>query len=187
MDIKFSAYIAASVDGYIARLNGKLDWLNDAAGQNSSEDYGYQEYLAAIDCIVMGRRSFEKTASFAKWPYQGKQVIVLSKSLKSVPPDLEGKATLFNGQIELLLVELQNYKIRQVYVDGGLTIQSFVRAEMLDEITITQIPVLLGKGLPLFGEVFKDVKLKLIHSKSYDNGFVQSKYQIKRYAAKYFD
>ncbi len=187
MNINFSVFIATSVDGYIARTNGKLDWLNNAAGKNTQEDYGYHQYLSKIDCIVMGRATFEKAASFPEWPYIGKRVIILSRTLNRVPEDLEDKVTLFSGEIELLAIELQNFGVRNVYVDGGMTIQSFIRAELIDEITITQIPVLIGKGLSLFGETLKDVRLSLLGSRSFKNGFVQSHYRIERYAAKYFD
>jgi len=187
VDIKFSAFIATSFDGFIARLNGKLDWLNEAAGEDKSEDYGYQQFVASVDCIVLGRNSFEKVAAFSQWPYEKTPVIVLSRHLKSIPPALEDKASLFSGEVELLAVELQSRGFKRVYVDGGATIQSFIRAELLDDITVTQIPVLLGKGIPLFAEVAKDVKLKLLRSQAYASGFVQSSYQILRYAAKYFD
>ncbi|TQV87694.1 dihydrofolate reductase family protein [Aliikangiella coralliicola] len=187
MDIKFTSFIATSLDGYIARLNGKLDWLNDAADKNSTEDYGYQNYIAAIDCIVLGRSSFEKTASFAEWPYQKKRVIVLSRTLKEPPEDFADKVAVFNGSIELLAVELQNQGIQRVYVDGGLTIQSFFKADLMDEITITQIPVLIGRGLPLFGEHSEDIKLTLLQSNSFPSGFVQSKYRVERQSSRYFD
>lgn len=187
MDITFSVFIATSLDGYIARLNGKLDWLNSAVPANSKEDYGYHQYMAKIDCIVIGRRSFEKVVSFPQWPYQGKRVIVLSKTLTQVPDDFEDKVTLFNSSIEQLVVELQNIKVRHVYVDGGLTIQSFIRAGLLNELTITHVPVLIGKGLPLFADVAKDVKLKLLHSRHFNSGFVQSHYLVERSPPRYFD
>lgn len=187
MDIIFSAFIAVSLDGYTARPNGKLDWLDNAAEKNSKEDYGYQQYIDSIDCIVLGRKTFEKAVSFPTWPYERKRVIVLSQSLKKIPVEYEDKALLFNGDVQQLAVELQSYRFKHIYVDGGTTIQSFTRAELLDDIVLTQVPVLLGKGIPLFGEVAKDVKLKLIKSQSYSSGFVQSKYKIERYSSRYFD
>lgn len=187
MDIKFSVFIAISLDGFIARSNDQLDWLDAAGEKNSKEDYGYHQFLSSIDCIVMGRRTFEKVASFPEWPYTNKRVIILTKTLKKVPKDFDDKVSLFNGNIELLAIELQSYGFKNIYVDGGITIQSFIRAELLNEITLTQIPIILGKGLPLFAEVSKDVKLKLISSQSYATGFVQSKYRVERYSAKYFD
>jgi dihydrofolate reductase len=187
MDIKFTVFIAASLDGFIARTNDKLDWLDAAGDKDSKEDYGYQQYMSSVDCIVMGRRTFEKVALFSQWPYEHKRVIVLSKSLKKIPNDFEDKVSLFSNNVELLGIELQSYGFKKIYVDGGKTIQSFIRAELIDEIILTQIPILLGKGISLFGEVTKDVRLKLLNSKSYSTGFVQSKYEIERYASKYFD
>jgi dihydrofolate reductase len=197
MSTQFSVYIAASVDGFIARKNGKLDWLNDAASgeknkqdtaiKSNAEDYGYQKFITSVDCIVMGRNSFEKAASFSEWPYPFKKVFVLSKTLKTVPAEFEDKVTLTSQSVEELAIELQNCGYKHVYVDGGKTIQSFIRTEFIDQIILTQIPLLLGNGIPLFADVVKDVKLKLVSSKSYSNGFVQSRYQVLRYSAKYFD
>ena len=181
MDITFGVFIAVSLDGYIARLNGKLDWLDNAAPKDEDQDYGYHQFMVGVDCIVLGRKSFDTVSSFSEWPYQGKQVIVLSKSLKEPPQDFVDKIDVFNGPIELLAVELQHRRIRKVYVDGGLTIQSFLKAGLIDELTITQVPILIGRGLPLFGDLPEDVHLQLINSNSYPSGFVQSSYKVKRH------
>ena len=180
MNITFSVFIAMSLDGYIARPNGKLDWLENAATNEENEDYGYHQFMSTVDCMVMGRKTFEKATSFSDWPYKGKQVIVLSKSLKAPPADFEDKIDVFSGQIELLAVELQHHGVRKVYVDGGLTIQSFLRAGLIDEITVTQVPVLIGRGVPLFGDLQEDTQLRLINSRAYPSGFVQSQYRVQR-------
>ena len=189
MNITFESYIATSLDGYIARLNGKLDWLDGATEKDSKEDYGYFDFMASIDCIVMGRSSFEKVASFPEWPYQGKRVIVLSKTMKDAPEPLTHKVDFFNGKVELLAVELQNLGLKKVYVDGGLTVQSFIDAKLLDAITITQIPVLIGRGIPLFAEksLSADIKMQLVKSQSYASGFVQSKYNIEYPKGRFFE
>ena len=188
VNIKFYGYIATSLDGFIARPNGKLDWLNDAAPKDSKEDYGYHQFMASVDCILMGRASFEKVASFPEWPYKDKRVFVLSRTMKDAPQDLEEyPIDFFNGAVERLAIELQTLGMRNVYVDGGITLQSFIRAEMLDEIIITQIPVLIGKGLELFTDFQKDIKLELIASQSYDSGFVQSRYRFIQQKGKFFD
>jgi len=180
MDINFSVFIAASLDGYIARHSGKLDWIQKAAIKGDTEDYGYLRFISDVDCVVMGRNTFEKKAVLSEWPYEGKQVIVLSRVLKEPPNDFIGKISVFNKPIELLAVELQHYKYKKVYVDGGLTIQAFLKAGLIDEITITTIPVLIGRGIPLFGELPEDVGLRLVESRSYPSGFVQSKYRVLR-------
>lgn len=188
VNIKFFGYIATSLDGYIARPNGKLDWLNDAAPKDSKEDYGYHKFMLSIDCVLMGRASFEKVASFPEWPYKDKRVFVLSRTMKEAPKDLEDyEIDFFNGAVERLAVELQTLGMRNVYVDGGMTLQSFIRAEMLDEIIITQLPILIGKGLALFTDCQKDIKLALISSQSFDSGFVQNRYRFTQQKGRYFD
>lgn len=177
-DLTISVFIAVSLDGNIARLNGNLDWLENAAPENDTEDYGYQKYISTVDCIVMGRKTFEKVASFSKWPYVGKRVIVVSRVLKEAPADFVDKVETYGGKIQMLPVELQYQGVRKVYLDGGLTIQSFLRCGLIDEMTITQIPVLIGRGISLFGELNKDIKLKLMRSQSFASGFVQSHYQL---------
>ena len=179
MDIKISVFIAASLDGYIARYNGKLDWLETSSNNNKAEDYGYDDYYGSIDCIVMGRNTFEKVVAFPTWPYHNKRVIVLSRRWKQIPDQFAELAELYSGKVELLTVDLQNQGVRHVYVDGGITIQSFIQAELLSEITVTTVPIILGKGLPLFANTRGDMKLELIHSRSYDSGFVQAKYRFK--------
>ena len=179
MDIKISVFIAASLDGYIARYNGKLDWLETGSDKNKIEDYGYDNFYGSIDCIVMGRNTFEKVVSFATWPYHNKRVIVLSRRWKKIPDQFSELAELYSGKVELLTVDLQNQGVRHVYVDGGITIQSFIQADLLSEITVTTVPIILGKGLPLFGNTRGDMKLELINSRSFDSGFVQAKYRFK--------
>jgi len=180
MDIKLSVFIATSLDGYIARYNGKLDWLEMNSNKSKVEDLGYDNFYGSIDCIVMGRNTFEKVVSFPEWPYHNKRVIVLSRRWKQIPDQFAELAELYSGKVELLTVELQNQGVRNVYVDGGVTIQSFMQAELLSEITITTVPIILGKGLSLFGNTRDDLKLELIHSRSFDSGFVQAKYRFIR-------
>jgi dihydrofolate reductase len=179
MNIQFCVFIASSLDGYIARLNGKLDWLEKAALKGDSEDYGYQNFLRSVECIIMGRNTFEKVATFNEWPYLQKRVIVVSRSMQKVPPEYEDKIELFSGNIEILAVDLQHQGVKQVYVDGGALIQSMLKAHLINELTITQVPVLLGKGIPLFGSLNQDLPLKLVQSKTYPSGFVQSHYLVE--------
>jgi dihydrofolate reductase len=178
MDIRLSVFIATSLDGYIARFNGKLDWLEVNRDKSGSEDYGYEAFIGSVDCIVMGRNTFEKVVSFDKWPYHNKRVIVLSRRWKHIPDQFSHLAELYSGKVELLTVELQNQGVRRVYVDGGITIQSFMQQELLSDIIITTVPIILGKGLPLFGSTRQDQKLELLQSKSYQSGFVQSSYRF---------
>jgi len=178
MNIRLSVFIATSLDGYIARLNGKLDWLEMNKEQRKDEDFGYQNFISSVDCIVMGRNTFEKVVSFPEWPYPNKRVIVLSRRWKKVPDQFAELAELYSGKVELLTVELQSQGVRHVYVDGGLAIQSFIQQGLLTDIIITQLPILLGNGIPLFGNTNQDIKLELDHVKSFDSGFVQSRYNF---------
>jgi len=180
MDIKLSVFIATSLDGFIARYNGKLDWLEINSDKSKAEDLGYDNFIGVIDCVVMGRNTFEKVASFDTWPYHNKRVIVLSRRWKQIPDQFMDIAELYSGKPEQLTVELQNQGVRKVYVDGGITIQSFLQKDLLTEITITTVPIILGKGLPLFGLTYGDLRLELLESKSFKSGFVQSRYRFIR-------
>jgi dihydrofolate reductase len=174
-----SAFIATSLDGYIARPDSSLDWLDDAQILiPEGEDCGYHEYMASIDALVMGRHTFERVLTFDPWPYGHLAVHVLSRAPVSIPPALAGSVHSVQGSPATLIARLGQQGTRHVYVDGGLTIQGFLRAGLLDEITITVVPVLLGAGRPLFGALPHDVDLTLMRSRAYEFGFVQSTYRI---------
>ncbi len=175
MTVKVSVYIATSLDGFIARENGDIDWL---AGGESDEDYGYAEFMSAIDHVVMGRNTYEKVLTFGGWPYQKKVVVLTSRDL-TIPPELADKVEALHLSPQKLMHELEHRGVRHIYLDGGVTIRRFLGEGLVDEMTITTIPVLIGKGIPLFGKLEKDVKLELIKSKSLKNGFVQNKYQVR--------
>jgi dihydrofolate reductase len=174
MPIKISVYIAISLDGFIARRNGDIDWLT---GGESGEDYGYADFISTVDHIVMGRNTFEKVLSFGGWHYDKKVIVLTSRDL-TLPPELTGKAEALHVSPRELILELEGRNSRHIYLDGGVTIQRFLREGLVDEMTITTIPILIGKGLPLFGPLEKDVKLELLKSQSFKNGFVQNKYKV---------
>lgn len=174
MSVKVSVYIATSLDGFIARKNGDIDWLSGGEG---SEDYGYAEFMSTVDFIVMGRNTYEKVLTFGGWSYQKKVIVLTSRDL-AVPADLTEKVERLHLSPAELIGELQSRDIRHIYLDGGVTIQRFLRAGLVDEMTITTIPVLIGGGLPLFGALDRDVKVELLSSQSFNNGFVQNKYKI---------
>ncbi len=181
MAIKTSVFIAASLDGFISRLDGSIDWLDKAnALIPDGEDFGYRVFMDKIDALVMGRITFEQVLTFDKWPYGDKKVIVLSRKGIEVPRALDQKVTVTAETPELLLERLASERVRQVYVDGGQTIQSFLRAGLIDEITLTVIPILLGKGKPLFGSLRSDIMLKHVFTKTYPCGYVQSKYLLEK-------
>lgn len=146
----FFVFIATSLDGYIARKNNEIDWLNQPTTA-PGEDHGYNAFISRIDTIVMGRGTFEKVTTFDPWPYENTRVIVLSQSMSELPDTFQAKAELHRGSLEELLPKLAGAK--GIYIDGGKVIQSFLRLDLVDEMTITQLPVLLGAGMPLFGEL----------------------------------
>jgi len=174
-------YIATSLDGFIARANGELDWL-DNSREPGGEDYGYQEFMDSVDVLIMGRHSFEKVLTFGEWPYGSKPVIVLGTSDPAIPDHLPDTVTALSLRPADLVDSLSTQGAKHLYVDGGITIQRFLAAGLIDEITITRIPVLLGDGIPLFGPLEKDIKLAHIVTRSFDSGYVQSKYRVAKRA-----
>jgi dihydrofolate reductase len=174
--VKVSVYIATSRDGFIARRNGDIDWLTGGEG---GEDYGYAEFMSCIDHIVMGRNTYEKVLTFGGWRYD-KKVIVLTNRDLTTPPELSDKVEALRLSPRELVNEMDTRGAKHIYLDGGVTIQRFLREGLVDEMTITTIPILIGEGLPLFGKLEKDLKLELIKSESFKNGFVQNKYRVHR-------
>ncbi len=174
-----SVFIATSLDGFIARENGAIDWLDRAnATVSPGEDCGYAEFMAGIDALVIGRKTFEVVCAFPEWPFGAKPVIVLSRSLSRLPANLPSSVTLSSLQPAALVAQLGTKGFRRLYVDGGLTIQSFLADGLIDDITLTTIPVLLGSGKPLFGRLSNDVALRHLSIRAFEFGFVQSQYRV---------
>lgn len=178
MSIKASVFIATSLDGFIARSNGDLDWLTGAQSASSEQDYGYQEFMDTVDTIVVGRNTFELVLTFDSWPYSGKKVVVLSSSPNAVPLHLVDDVEWLSFPPKRLVERLAARGATHLYVDGGKTIQGFLRAELIDELTITRVPVLIGTGVPLFGPLNHNVRLTHTATRQFENGFVQSKYCV---------
>jgi dihydrofolate reductase len=169
-------YIATSLDGFIARKNGDLDWL--PAVKEGDEDFGYAEFMSTVDHIVMGRNTFEKVLTFGAWHYDKKVIMLTSKDL-TIPLELADKVEALRLSPRELIHEMDRCGAKSIYLDGGVTIQHFLRESLIDEMTITTIPILLGEGLPLFGKLERDVRLELLKSESFKNGFVQNKYKVR--------
>lgn len=156
-----------SLDGYIARKNGSIDWLmkfNDTVP--SGEDCGFKNFLNEIDLIIMGRNTFEQVLTFGSWPYGNKKMVVLSSTLKKVPTHLEENVSIENQPPKDLLEKISYLHYRNIYIDGGITIQSFLKQKLINTFTITTIPIIIGDGIPLFGNIKDDIGLKLIESRS---------------------
>jgi dihydrofolate reductase len=172
--MKASVFIATSLDGYIARLDGGLDWLPTDCG----EPHGYDEFMATIDAIVIGRKTFEIVLGFGGWPYGKKPVVVLSASMSELKAPDGAVCQLMSGPPPDILARLRDRDWKHLYIDGGVTIQRFLQAGLIQRLIITRIPVLLGSGIPLFGLLSQDIRLKHVATRAYPSGMVQSEYEI---------
>jgi dihydrofolate reductase len=169
-----SVFVGTSLDGFIARPNGDLDWLPEGGG----EPHGYQEFFDSIDSLVIGRKTFETVLSFNAWPYGDKRVVVLS----SRPLDLSaaGFSTVeqMAGPPAEIVSRLAAKGARHLYIDGGVTVQRFLEAGLIQRLIITRVPVLIGEGIPLFGSLPRDVRLHHVATRQYPSGLVQSEYTV---------
>lgn len=181
------SFIATSLDGYIARPDGRIDWLDEFNQRLNgiNEDGGYAEFIKGIDAIVLGRNTFETVLSFnIPWPYS-KPVFVLSRnSAYQIPPTLCACATLTNLPPTQLVQWLFDQNLSRIYIDGGATVQSFLRDSLIDEITITTIPVAIGKGISLFGNLESDLHLQPIQRKEFPFGIMQTTYHVLKNVSK---
>ena len=184
--MKCSVFIAASADGYIATVDGGVEWL-DTSGKTDVDlgedsDMGFNDFIASVDCMIMGRGCMEKLARFnltpEQWPYGDIRIIALSNSIKEVPANLSAWVELYSGSVPALVSELENAGLKHAYVDGGATITSFLNLKLINEITITQAPIILGAGKRLFGEVSQPVKLENAQARAFPNDYVQFKYDV---------
>ena len=174
-------FIATSADGFIAREDGAIDWLERAhAGAPPGEDFGYQAFFDSVDALVMGRRTFELVRDFEPWPYGDKPVIVLTRQGTEVPATLRARVSTSAEAPRALLERLGAQGLRSVYLDGGLAVQSFLRDGLVDELIVTLVPVLIGSGRPLFGPLPGDVELELVESNPHAGGCVQSRWRVTR-------
>jgi dihydrofolate reductase len=168
-----SVFIGVSVDGFIARKNDDLDFLPEDA-----EPHGYDEFIASVEAIVIGRKSFEKVLSFGTWPYGEKRVVVLSSRPLDLSKAVGGVVEQMAGPPAEIVSQLAASGAHNLYVDGGITIQRFLRAGAIQRLIITRVPVLIGEGVPLFGALPHDVRLRHIATRHYPSGLVQSEYEV---------
>ena len=169
-----SVFIGTSVDGFIARVNGDLDWLPEGGG----EPHGYDEFIASVDALVIGRKTFEKVLTFDAWPYGDKRVVVLSSRPVDLSAAVGGVVEQMAGSPAEIVTQLAARGVHHLYVDGGITIQRFLRAGLIQRLVITRVPVLIGEGVPLFGTLPRDVRLHHVATRHYPSGLVQSEYQV---------
>lgn len=173
--MKTSAFVGTSLDGFIARTNGALDFLHPSEGD--PEPHGYEEFFATVDALVLGRKTFETVLTFGEWPYGDKPVFVLSSQpLAATPPG--AVLERMSGAPAGIVAGLAARGLHHAYVDGGVTIQRFLDAGAIDRLIVTRVPVLIGTGIPLFGPVQRDIVLKHIATRVYPSGLVQSEYAV---------
>jgi dihydrofolate reductase len=171
--MKASVFIGISLDGFIARTNGDLDFLPPGGG----EPHGYNEFMATVDALVIGRKTFETVLAFDTWPYGGKPVVVLSARPLALAP-LGAEVERMSGAPAEIVSRLAARGIRHLYVDGGITIQRFLQDGLIQRLIITRVPVLIGTGIPLFGRVARDLVLHHVGTRQYASGLVQSEYEV---------
>jgi len=173
--MKNHVFIATSLDGYIADIEEKLDWLPTS----DVGDLGYEKFIESIDAIVMGKMTFETVLGFGgEWPYD-KHIFVLSTSLKTVPEKLQEKVTLLKGTVQEILNTIHTKGFYNLYIDGGKTVQNFLKDDLIDELRITTIPVVLGDGIPLFDVLSTSLEFKHLKTEIFLNELVQSHYVRK--------
>jgi dihydrofolate reductase len=173
-----SVFVGTSVDGFIARPNGTFDFLDAGGG----EPHGYEEFIATVDTLVIGRNTFEVVLAFPEWPYGKKRVVVLS----SKPLDLskvrggsvEHQVEQMYGSPTEIVAKLAATGAHHLYVDGGITIQRFLEAGLVNRLIVSRVPVLIGQGIPLFGPLTRDLRLQHVATRHYPSGLVQSEYTI---------
>jgi len=171
--MKASAFVGTSVDGFIARPDGALDFLPPGGG----EEHGYGAFFASVDALVIGRKTYETVLAFSEWPYGAKPVFVLST--RPLAPAPEGAVVeQLSGAPGVIVSQLEARGLRHVYVDGGITIQRFLSAGLIQRLVVTRVPVLIGEGIPLFGPTGRDIALKHVATRAYESGLVQSEYEV---------
>jgi len=172
-----SVFIASSLDGYIARADGSLEWLSVV--EREGEDYGYGEFLGGVDALVMGRKTYDTVLGFDEWPFAGKRCIVLTHAR---PPSSRADEEFASGAPAVLLEQLGREGVRRVYVDGGAVIRQFLAAGLVDDLTLSVIPVLLGGGIRLFDADPRGrapaVSLRLASARTFDSGLCQLRYEL---------
>ena len=172
--LRASVFVGTSLDGFIARRTGAYDFLPEGGG----EEHGYAEFMASIDTLVIGRNTYEVVLRLDRWPYAGKRVVVLSSKPVPQPPGVAVRVERMEGEPREIAERLAATGSRHAYIDGGLTIQAFLREGLIQRMTITRVPVLIGEGIPLFGPLPRDLRLRHLGTRSGASGMVTSDYEV---------
>ena len=172
--MRASVFVGTSVDGFIARRNGDFDFLPEGGG----EPHGYDEFMSSVDVLVIGRNTFEKVLTFEKWPYAEKRVVVLSSRTIDLSNVRAATIEHMSGSPAEITDRLAASGASHAYIDGGITVQRFLHARLIQRLIITRVPVLIGEGIPLFGSLPYDVQLRHVFTKTYPSGMVKSEYEV---------
>jgi dihydrofolate reductase len=172
--MKASVFVGTSLDGFIARRNGDFDFLPAGGG----EPHGYDEFMASVDVLVIGRNTFDTVLTMETWPYAGKRVVVLSGRTIDSSSSPGAAFERMTGSPAEITSRLSADGAKHAYIDGGITVQAFLRARLIQRLVITRVPVLIGEGIPLFGSLPHDIQLRHVQTKSYSSGLVQSEYEV---------
>jgi len=167
-----SVYIAMSLDGYIARPDGNIDWLKTVS--RPGEDYGYRRFFSSVDTVIIGKKTYEVVLGFDTWPYEGKRVVVVTHE----PAEPQHDEHFYSGPPEGLVPRLSYEGFQHAYVDGAGIIQQFLAAGLVRRATVSVIPLLLGEGVRLFGNAGRELDLRLLRSQSFESGLVQLEYEV---------
>ena len=174
--MKASVFVGTSLDGFIARQDDTLDFLDAGHGV----PHGYDAFYASVDTLLWGRNTYDVVLGFGSWPFGTKRVVVLSHRPLKRPPHPQASVERMSGSPARIAERLRKSGARHVYVDGGITIQRFLRAGLVDRLIVTRLPVLIGRGIPLFGALPRDVKLRHVATRTFPKGLVQSEYKVLR-------
>lgn len=168
MNRKIILYIAISLDGFIARKNGDIDWLTKY--QNEKEDYGFENFYENVDIVIVGGKTYRQV----KEAYNKKEVYVFSR--KS-PKQKIGNINFVKGDVKKLIDKIKLKDGKNIWLVGGADLTNqFRKDNLIDEYIITFIPTLLGEGISLFSGKNYENNLKLLGVKNYSNGLVQMHY-----------
>jgi dihydrofolate reductase len=170
-----SVFVGISVDGFMARPDGSVGFLPE-----TPEPHGEAEFFASVDAMVIGRGTYEWVVSYGQWPYGKMRVVVLSTQPVDFSPFPKARVEQMQGEPAEIVAKLAATGAHHLYVDGGVTIQRFLRAGLIDRLIVTRVPVLIGQGIPLFGSLARDVRLRHVRTQSYASGLVQSEYEVER-------
>ena len=172
-------YIGTSLDGYIAAADGTLDWMETVPNPEGS-DLGFSRFMERIDAVVMGRKTFETVVGFGFGWHYPKPGIILSSTLDHPPAGFDGPIEFMQGQPSDIVEATTARGFSNLYIDGGLTIQRFLQEDLIDELIITEIPILLGGGDRLFGKLDQSLVFELIGTEVLLNQLVKKHYRRKR-------